>query len=101
MAEPGRYFANSPFTLATSIIGKRVSGEIKEYRIKDGVSGSMNILKYDHDDVICTPLANYGSNKKPTCKGLNTCDSTVYGSTCDAADTVLKGFQLPERDVND
>ncbi|XWS64667.1 hypothetical protein CRYUN_Cryun05aG0022800 [Craigia yunnanensis] len=101
MAEPGRFFANSPFTLATSIIGKRVRGVIKEYWINDGISGSMNFLKYGHDDVICTPLANLGGHKNPTCKGLKTCDSTVFGPTCDAADTVLSGFQLPELDVND
>ncbi|XVE89868.1 hypothetical protein DITRI_Ditri20bG0029400 [Diplodiscus trichospermus] len=101
MAEPGRFFANSPFTLATSIIGKRVRGKVKEYWINDGISGSMNFLKYDYDEVICTHLANNGSNKNPTCNGLKTCDSTVFGPTCDADDTILKGFQLPEMDVND
>ncbi|XVF42150.1 hypothetical protein PTKIN_Ptkin01aG0336600 [Pterospermum kingtungense] len=101
IAEPGRFFANSPFTLATNIIGKRVRGELKEYWINDGIWGSMNFLNYDHDDVICTPLDNYGSNKTSKCKGLKTCDSTVFGPTCDPVDTVFTGFQLPEMDVND
>ncbi|XVF31175.1 hypothetical protein REPUB_Repub16aG0123300 [Reevesia pubescens] len=62
----------------------------------------MNFLKYDHDDVICIPLANYGNQKiGPTWKGLKTYDSTVFGPTCDLVDTVLKGYQLPELDVND
>ncbi|TYJ11493.1 hypothetical protein E1A91_A11G279500v1 [Gossypium mustelinum] len=97
IAEPGRFFANSPFTLATSVIGKRERAEVKEYWISDGISGSMNFLKYDHDEVICTPLIM----KNPTCKELKTWSSTVFGPTCDAADTVLKGFELPELDVND
>ncbi|XVE89851.1 hypothetical protein DITRI_Ditri20bG0027600 [Diplodiscus trichospermus] len=101
MAEPGRFFANLPFTLATSIIGKRVRGEIREYWINDGIFGSMNFLHYDNDEVLCTPLANNGSNKNPTCKGLKTCDSTVFGPTCGAVDTVLKGVQLPEMEMND
>ncbi|XP_012492865.1 ornithine decarboxylase 1B, chloroplastic [Gossypium raimondii] len=97
IAEPGRFFANSPFTLTTSVIGKRERAEVKEYWISDGISGSMNFLKYDHDEVICTPLIM----KNPTCKELKTWSSTVFGPTCDAADTVLKGFELPELDVND
>ncbi|XP_021282818.1 ornithine decarboxylase-like [Herrania umbratica] len=101
MAEPGRFFANEPFTLATSILGKRIRNEIKEYWINDGMSGSMNYLKYDHDDVICTPLANFGNNDVITCKGLETSDSTVFGPTCDPADTVLEVYPLPDLQVND
>ncbi|XVF42146.1 hypothetical protein PTKIN_Ptkin01aG0336200 [Pterospermum kingtungense] len=101
MAEPGRFFANSPFTLAASIIGKRDRGEIKQYWINDGLWGSMSFLRYDHDDVICTPLANCSRNKNPTSKGLKTWASTVFGPTCDGGDVVLKGYQLPELNVND
>ncbi|KAL4379395.1 hypothetical protein GQ457_02G034670 [Hibiscus cannabinus] len=96
MAEPGRFFANSSFTLAASIIGRRIRGGVREYWISDGVSGSMNFLKYDHDQVVCTPLRL--TIKNPTCKTWN---STVFGPTCDAADIVLKDFELPELDVND
>ncbi|XVF42155.1 hypothetical protein PTKIN_Ptkin01aG0337100 [Pterospermum kingtungense] len=101
MAEPGRFFASSPLTLTTSIIGKRVRGEIKQYWINDGLWGSMSFLRRNsQEDVICTPLANCGrSNKNPTCKGLRTCASTVFGPTGDGRDIVLKGFQLPELNV--
>ncbi|OMO96403.1 Ornithine/DAP/Arg decarboxylase [Corchorus olitorius] len=105
MAEPGRFFAKEPFTLATNVIGKRVRGEIKEYWINDGIAGSMKFLQYDLDNLICTHLlANNGSSnneKNPTSKGLKTYDSTVFGPTCDAADTVLEGFQLPDMQVGD
>ncbi|KAE8734679.1 Ornithine decarboxylase [Hibiscus syriacus] len=98
MAEPGRFFANSSFTLATSVIGKRVRDEVKEYWIDDGVSGSMNFLKYDHDEVICTPLI---AGKNGRTKEMKTWNSTVFGPTCDSADIVLKGFELPELEVDD
>ncbi|XP_022720064.1 ornithine decarboxylase-like [Durio zibethinus] len=101
IAEPGRFFAKTPFTLATSVIGKRVRDGIKEYWINDGIWGSMSFLKYDHDDVICSPLANCGSNKTTTFKGLKTYDSKVFGPTCDPQDMVLEGYQLPELGVND
>ncbi|GMI65235.1 meso-diaminopimelate decarboxylase 2 [Hibiscus trionum] len=97
MAEPGRFFANSSFTLAASIIGKRNRGEAKEYWMNDGVWGSMSFLRYGRDEVNCTPLAI----KKPVCKGMKTWSSTVYGPTCDSSDIVLKGYELPELDVND
>lgn len=103
MAEPGRFFAESSFTLATSIIGKRVRNELREYWINDGIFGSMNFLQYDHDDVKLTPIAWSTSNHagNPTCKGSDTYDSTVFGPTCDATDTVLEGQPLPELYVND
>ncbi|KAK8589415.1 hypothetical protein V6N13_088263 [Hibiscus sabdariffa] len=97
MAEPGRFFASSSFTLAASIIGKRIRGEAKEYWINDGVWGSLSFLRHDQDEVNCTPLGI----KKPICLEMKTWSSTVYGPTCDSNDIVLKGFELPELDVND
>lgn len=101
MAEPGRFFAESAFTLATNIIGKRVRGELREYWINDGIYGSMNCILYDHATVTCTPLACTSNRANPTCKGARTYSSTVFGPTCDALDTVLTGHQLPELQVND
>ncbi|RHN71188.1 putative ornithine decarboxylase [Medicago truncatula] len=37
IGEPGRYFSETAFTLATKIIGKRVRGELREYWINDGI----------------------------------------------------------------
>jgi ornithine decarboxylase len=101
MAEPGRFFAESGFTLATNIIGKRVRGELREYWINDGIYGSMNCILYDHATVTCTPLACTSNRANPTCKGARTYSSTIFGPTCDALDTVLTGHQLPELQVND
>ncbi|OMO87328.1 Ornithine/DAP/Arg decarboxylase [Corchorus capsularis] len=101
IAEPGRFFAESAFTLATNIIGKRVRGDLREYWINDGIYGSMNCILYDHAVVTCTPLAEASKHGNPTCKGAKTHDSTVFGPTCDALDTVLKDYPLPELQVND
>ncbi|KAF9621740.1 hypothetical protein IFM89_027594 [Coptis chinensis] len=101
ISEPGRFFAETSFTLATNIIGKRVRGELREYWINDGIYGSMNCILYDHATVKATPLACSSSRANPTCRGLRTYESTVFGPTCDALDTLLTGFQLPELQVND
>ncbi|XP_042500799.1 ornithine decarboxylase-like [Macadamia integrifolia] len=94
ISEPGRFFAESAFTLAVNIIGKRVRGNLREYWINDGIYGSMNCLLYNHSTVTAMPL-------DPTGRGVKTYLSTVFGPTCDALDTVLTGHQLPELQVDD
>jgi ornithine decarboxylase len=37
IGEPGRYFAETAFTLAARVIGKRTRGEVREYWIDDGL----------------------------------------------------------------
>ncbi|PSS31218.1 Ornithine decarboxylase [Actinidia chinensis var. chinensis] len=101
IAEPGRFFAETAFTLATNIFGKRVRGEVREYWINDGVYGSMNCILYDHATVMATPFACSSNGGDPTCDGAKTYCSTVFGPTCDALDTVLRDYQLPELQVND
>ncbi|KAK9270088.1 hypothetical protein L1049_025662 [Liquidambar formosana] len=101
IAEPGRFFAESAFTLATNIIGKRVRGELREYWINDGIYGSMNCILYDHATITCTPFACTSNRANPTCRGARTYRSTVFGPTCDALDTVLTGHLLPELEVSD
>lgn len=64
IAEPGRFYVASAFTLATSIHSKRsVRGNENSnaithnmYYINDGVYGSFNCLLYDHQHVIPIPL---------------------------------------------
>ncbi|XP_050230511.1 ornithine decarboxylase-like [Mercurialis annua] len=101
ISEPGRFFAESAFTLATNIIGKRVRGELREYWINDGIYGSMNCILYDHATVTCTPLACISNHSNPTCNGSRMWSSTVFGPTCDALDTVLTDHLLPELHIND
>ncbi|XP_022766544.1 ornithine decarboxylase-like [Durio zibethinus] len=101
IAEPGRFFAESAFTLATNIIGKRVRGDLREYWINDGIYGSMNCILYDHAVVTCMPLTGSSNRSNPTSKEARSYDSTVFGPTCDALDTVLKGYPLPDLQVND
>ncbi|PIA56741.1 hypothetical protein AQUCO_00700830v1 [Aquilegia coerulea] len=101
VSEPGRFFAETAFTLATCIIGKRVRGELREYWINDGLYGSMNCMLYDHATVTATPLACTSDPTNPKCNGVKTYPSTVFGPTCDALDTILTDYQLPDLQVND
>jgi ornithine decarboxylase len=59
IAEPGRYFAEAPGTLATYVFGHRSrEGEegTQEYWINDGMYGSMNCVLYDHATLNVRPL---------------------------------------------
>ncbi|RZC14606.1 Ornithine decarboxylase [Glycine soja] len=104
IGEPGRYFAETAFTLATRVIGKRVRGDVREYWIDDGIYGTLNNIVFDYATVTCMPLACTSKPENPTCcrdLNLKTYPSTVFGPTCDSIDTVLRDYQLPELQVND
>ncbi|ONM26941.1 Ornithine decarboxylase [Zea mays] len=95
VAEPGRYFATTAFTLAARVIGRRARGAAREYWIDDGVYGSLNNVLMDHKAPRPRPLA---SCPRP---GEETYASTVFGPTCDSQDKVVTGYQLPEMSVGD
>ncbi|KAF1865286.1 hypothetical protein Lal_00004660 [Lupinus albus] len=101
IGEPGRYFAESAFTLASKVIGKRVRGEVREYWIDDGIYGSMNCILYDSQTVTCRPLACNSKPEDPRCREVKKYPSTVFGPTCDSLDTVLRDYLLPELQIND
>ncbi|KAM0905654.1 hypothetical protein ACQ4PT_017252 [Festuca glaucescens] len=92
VGEPGRYFAETPFTLAARVIGKRARGEAREYWIDDGIYGSLNTVVTDGYVPRPRPLA-------ASVPGEETYASTVFGPTCDSVDTVVTGYQLPEMSV--
>lgn len=111
IAEPGRFFVASAFTLAVNVISKRVvpreefKAEDHEaeltandqprymYYINDGVYGSFNCLLYDHATVEPSLLEDY--------HGEPVYSSSVWGPTCDGLDCVNEEVALPELDVGD
>lgn len=97
IAEPGRYFAASAYTLATNIHTlrevPREDGSISYmYYINDGVYGSFNCLLYDHAHVTPIPL-------KPIRGKLHV--SSIWGPTCDGLDQVAENILLPQMQVGD
>lgn len=83
-------------------IDMRVREELRgEYWINDGIYGSMNCILNDHASVMALPLACSSHGDNPTCQGKKRFPSTVFGPACDAFDTILTLYQLPEPHVND
>jgi len=99
IAEPGRYFVASAFTLCTNIIAKRdvISEEDNEpcsmYYVNDGVYGSFNCLIFDHAEVMPIPLVD--TTDRPLQK------SSVWGPTCDSMDRILETINLPTMNVGE
>lgn len=114
IAEPGRYFACSAFTLCVNIIAMRAMNQsakqqeqdkenlAKEsapanvdtsksnmYYINDGVYASFNCLFYDHAD--CFPILLKEREQDSVLY-----KSSIWGPTCDGLDVVVKECYLPE-----
>lgn len=92
IAEPGRFFVSSAFTLYTTVIAKREAGGRPMYYLNDGVYGSFNCTVFDHAEPV--PFA-LNSSDGP----LRLC--SLWGPTCDSMDMVLEDALLPELQPGD
>ncbi|GFS57813.1 ornithine decarboxylase [Trichonephila inaurata madagascariensis] len=98
LAEPGRYFMTSAFTLLANVIGKREVPASKKtganilYTINEGVYGAFNNLIYHNTKWKPTPLVDTYDKLKL---------SVIWGPTCDSVDQVAKNALLPDMEVGD
>jgi len=102
IAEPGRYYAASAFTLVANVIAKRVQDIPEEgrqeimYYLNDGVYGSFNCIIFDHWDV--HPKALLSSSELLFRQYY---PSVVWGPTCDSMDCIKRDVILPEMEVGE
>jgi ornithine decarboxylase len=96
IAEPGRYYVASAFTLVTNVHSKKIilnptTEEVacSMLYINDGVYASFNCLLYDHQ-VVKPELLKVHSETEKTVK------TTIFGPTCDALDEIIVGADMPE-----
>lgn len=123
MAEPGRFFVASAFTLATKIhsIKKRSNDDDHVmYFINDGVYGSFNSILYDHSVVMPRPLNVsciilnglifdiclydkfvFCPNQKQDYPMSLISESSIWGPTCDGLDQVVDSVNLPLMKMGD
>ncbi|XP_049596109.1 ornithine decarboxylase [Syngnathus scovelli] len=109
IAEPGRFYVASAYTLVVNIIAKKVlmddeSGSDEEdegtsdrslmYYVNDGVYGSFNCILYDHAH--CLPTLHKKS--KPD-EAMYPC--SIWGPTCDGLDRIVEQCNLPDMHVGD
>ncbi|XP_073846735.1 ornithine decarboxylase 1-like isoform X2 [Musca autumnalis] len=93
IAEPGRYFVESAYTLICKIHSKRVAkssdgSPVKHYYLNDGVYVSFNNVVTENYKVVVEHLLD--DIPYPTFK------TTLWGPTCDSYDKVGENLYLPE-----
>jgi len=93
IAEPGRYFVETACTLYARVIGKRRrQDDACAYWINESIYGCFADVV--HGYLTPEPHACDNDNQRPL-------KSTLYGSTCDGGDIIVKDAVLPEMNVGD
>lgn len=99
IAEPGRYYVASAFTLATMVIAKREvhlddGNRGVMYYLNDGVYGSFNCTIFDHWIVEPIPFVQNAEHRDMLL-------TTLWGPTCDSMDLIKKDILLPELEIGE
>lgn len=99
IAEPGRYFVASAFSICTSVIGRRTieseQGNQYMYYVNDGMYGSFNCILFDHQEVYPQVLSRGGSYQYGVKSNEAQFTCSVWGPTCDSIDCLAKETKLP------
>ncbi|KAI1648280.1 pyridoxal-dependent decarboxylase [Daldinia loculata] len=115
IAEPGRYYVSSAFTIACNIIARRtidnpVTGETSFMAyINDGLYGNFSSIMFDHQHPVAKVLRSGNQTYYNTAlaDNLPEGDSTgieysIWGPTCDGIDRITQSIRFPhELDVGD
>ncbi|KAL7379197.1 hypothetical protein ABVT39_024367 [Epinephelus coioides] len=109
IAEPGRYYVESAFTLAANVTAKRVilddtdehteenrPDRMMMYYINDGVYGSLNCLINDAAHTKVEPKLH-----RTVERSEQRHRSVIWGPTCDSTDKVTDSCWIPELHVGD
>lgn len=105
IAEPGRYFAATTFTLAANVIAKRkLSSNESMLYINDGVYGNMNCILFDHQEPTPRTLYHNGefqyydfnsASPHSSHNGLRYPQKvSIWGPTCDGLDCITKEYYM-------
>ncbi|KAJ9267243.1 hypothetical protein DTO195F2_476 [Paecilomyces variotii] len=109
IAEPGRYYVASAFTLAANVIARRdvpdpldPSRDAYMLYLNDGVYGNFSNIIFDHQHPVAQILtcmdssvpSTPGSSESsvPEQKGI---DYSIWGPTCDGIDIISERITLP------
>ncbi|KAI0533546.1 ornithine decarboxylase [Xylaria digitata] len=115
IAEPGRYYVSSAFTIACNIIARRtienpITGETSYMvYVNDGLYGNFSSIMFDHQHpvakVLRTGARTYYDSSLGDAVAEGTCAGTEYsiwGPTCDGIDRITESIRFDhELDVGD
>jgi ornithine decarboxylase len=102
ISEPGRYFVEAAFILASRIYKvDETFADHRHYTIGHGVQGVFKDVLLCGESFLPIPLAMNKSTNNDNEDGKTTIASTVYGPSGDALDIVCANCQLPCLQVGD
>lgn len=105
IAEPGRYFVSSAFTIATHVIARRTvientNSDQKSYMLylNDGVYGNFSCIIFDHQHPVPKLLKSGGKfhYEAPRNDSARLAKYSIWGPTCDGIDFITKKCYLPD-----
>jgi len=115
IAEPGRYYVASAFTVCTNIIARRRTiikletrkekkGDTREqftYYVNEGMYGAFNCIIFDYKVLYPKILMK----DEVYTFGHDICEpefeSIIWGPTCDSIDCISKSISLPKLEIGD
>jgi ornithine decarboxylase len=115
IAEPGRYFVNSAYTLAVNVHARRVVDGKKStqhqedeeeaqymYYINEGLYSSLNCIYFDHKEIQPRVLMKAGAwmHGQDTSQ-LPVYSCSIWGPTCDSMDVITRSSRLPVLEIGD
>lgn len=105
IAEPGRYYVSSAFTIACNVIARRtvedptLDGKGYMVYVNDGVYGNFSSIMFDHQNPVAKVLRAGGrtvyntaiANQCPAGEGV---EYSVWGPTCDGIDRISESIRF-------
>lgn len=113
IAEPGRYYVSTAFTIACNIIARRtveetdVDGKSYMVYVNDGVYGNFSSIMFDHQNPVAKILraggqTMYDSPLAGPCLAGEGIEYSVWGPTCDGIDRISESTHFNQvLDVGD
>lgn len=106
IAEPGRFYASSPFTLVCNVIARRTIRDTATRSmsymlyLNDGVYGNLANIMYNENPrpelLKVGKLFLYGQDKdKDKSEGQARTEYSIWGPTCDGIDCIARGWIFP------
>ncbi|KAK4127890.1 hypothetical protein N657DRAFT_566519 [Parathielavia appendiculata] len=111
IAEPGRYYASSAFTLACNVIARRTIEDVtaSSYMlyVNDGLYGNFSSIMFDHQHPVakvlrCGGRVLYNTPAAEATEAADGIEYSIWGPTCDGIDRITESIRFPQLlDVGD
>lgn len=99
IAEPGRYYVATAFTLAANVIARRdvrdpedPANDAYMIYLNDGVYGNFSNIIFDHQHPVAQILTCANASNAATSAGIA---YSIWGPTCDGIDVISQRITLP------